>query len=88
VPASPMARPSQDRGSAGCAIAGAVLERPVNLVPECERWIVWPLPLKSETEPRETELGAQGIRVFTYKESGERFRLRGWSAPPAPSPSP
>ena len=50
------------------------LEREVELVSPCEKWIVW--PAIGDVEPREEELACAGIRVVGFKESdGFEFRV-------------
>lgn len=66
-------------------LAETLLERPVRLADECERWILWPRLERrregSEHEPREAELGAASIRVFTYGWDSGELRLRGGATP-------
>jgi hypothetical protein len=55
---------------------GAVLGERIVFDGSVERWIVWPAAGEGP-EPREAELGAQGIRVVGYRlsEDGYRFEV-------------
>lgn len=53
-----------------------ILGRVVVLESPCERWIVWPHPTGHETDPREHELAALGVRVVGYTEADEGFEFK------------
>lgn len=54
----------------------AILGREVELVPPCQRWIVWPHPEGHACDPKEGELATLGIRVVGYTEIGDRFTFK------------
>lgn len=54
---------------------GAVLGRTVELDRPCEKWLVWPAAGSHAVDPRIRELADMGIRVVSYKESGQDFRF-------------
>lgn len=64
-------------------IAQSLLARPVRLVGECDRWIVWPALEERDSEPWVPDFAAHQIRVFTYWWAGSELRLRAWAAPPS-----
>ncbi len=57
-------------------IASGLLGEKIRLAREPELWLVW-LGLGSDltTDPREAELGAQGIRVVQYARDGDNYRF-------------
>lgn len=55
----------------------------VSFTGSCERWLVWPAAEGHRVDPREGELGAMGIRVVTYEQSGAGFSLRVGAEPPS-----
>ncbi|MBK6919373.1 MAG: hypothetical protein IPH07_18400 [Deltaproteobacteria bacterium] len=53
-----------------------ILGRRVELHAPCERWIVWPHPVRNARHPREAELAALGVRVVGYAEIEEGFEFK------------
>jgi len=63
------------------AVSSALLARPIQLLQQCERWVVWPPLSDCSSESRVGAFAAHRIRVFTYWWVGKNLQLRAWPAP-------